>query len=166
MALMHMQAQLAVGAAMFSAAVARSNFAAAAPAAAAQLQLSVGALSKLHAAFMLGYLLGHLPSGWLSDNFGGARLLLAAGLVWSAITLAHALVVFVPPAAALPCMTVLRFSIGVTTAACVPGLGAALVQLLPEGLRGRGNSLAYGMLQLDSHAANLNVARPAVGACT
>jgi MFS family permease len=129
---------------MFSAAVARSNFAAAAPAAAAALGLSVAQLSHLHAAFLLGYFAGHLPAGFLSDKFGGARMFFSAAVAWLLTTLAHAAVGAAPGAAAVPFLAALRFAIGVFTAATVPALGAALTQLLPEDRRASATSISYG----------------------
>ena len=131
---------------MFSSAVARSNFAAAAPATAAALALSVSQLATLHTAFLVGYLSGHMPAGILADKFGGARVLLAAGLCWSAITCAHLSVTALPPHSAFVLLAVLRFGIGATTAAAVPALGAALAQLLPEQLRAKIQSASYGTL--------------------
>lgn len=138
------QAAAAAGAAMMSSAFARSNFAAAAPAAAAALSLSVAQLAHLHTAFLLGYLVGHVPAGLLADRFGGARVLLYAALAWSGITCAHALVGVAPPGLALPLLAALRFGVGVASAAAVPALAATLAQMLPEAQRAKIMSASYG----------------------
>jgi hypothetical protein len=108
----------------------------------------------LHSAFLFGYLLGHVPFGVLADRFGGTRVLSASAVAWALLTAAHGAAAPLAAAAYVPLVAtllVLRFAIGVATAAAVPGLAAMLAQELPAERRAGAMSIAYGMLRGPGH---------------
>jgi hypothetical protein len=125
--------------AMLSSAVARVNFAAAAPLAATDPRLSMLSLSHLHPAILLGYFFGHYPSDRLANSVGSARVPATSAIFWSFVTLAHAAVSLIPSDAELAVLAVLRFAVGGRRrwAAASPALAATRSQLLPVKLRAR-----------------------------
>jgi hypothetical protein len=129
---------------MFSCAMLRVNFSAAAPTIAADLGLSVIHLAYIHSAFLAGYLLGHIPAGVLADRYGGAVVLCAGATAWAVATLLHASLALTPLHLAPVTLGVLRFLVGLTTAVAIPGLAATIAQLLPEERRSHVMSTCYG----------------------
>lgn len=111
----------------------------------------------MHSAFLLGYLVGHVPCGILADRYGGARVLCAAAFGWAVATLAHGGVPLLAPHAQAPALLALRFAIGASTAAAVPSVAAAIAQGLPEVRRAGAMSAAYGAhpSHRPPHAAHL-----------
>jgi MFS family permease len=143
-----LQVTFIAGVCMLTSAIARVNFAAAAPLLATNISLNITQLSHLHSAFLFGYLVGHIPFGILADRYGGTRTLSAAAVAWALITAAHGASSLLAAAANVPVLDillVLRFAIGAATAAAVPGLAAMLAQELPAELRAGAMSAAYGM---------------------
>jgi sugar phosphate permease len=139
---------------MLTSAMLRVNFAAVAPTIAADLGLSMTQLSYVHTAFLAGYFLGHLPAGLLADRVGGARVLCLAGLAWALVTVAHMSLQYCPSTLVLPLLSVLRFGVGVTTAAAIPALAAALAQGLPLAKRSAAMSTCYGAMLVWRHHAH------------
>jgi MFS transporter, ACS family, glucarate transporter len=111
---------------------------------AADMPLSVVQLSFVHTAFLAGYLLGHLPAGVLADRIGGYKVLCLGGFGWSAITLSHAWLAHCPIDFAVVVLGLLRFLVGLMTAAAVPGLAATLAQGLSKVTRTKAMSTCYG----------------------
>jgi MFS family permease len=76
------------------------------------------------------------------QQLGGVTVLYTGCLIWSLATCAHA----VMPYTAHPVATlaVLRFFVGLGSAAAVPGLASMCAQLLPPDKRPRAMSTAYG----------------------
>jgi len=108
--------------------------------------------------FLLGYLLFDIPSNLLLARFGARTWLTRIALTWG---LATALLAFVGGPRGF---YVLRFSVGVAEAGCLPGIVYLLAQWFPQSHRGRYTSaimlaiplanalaplLAAGVMKLD-----------------
>lgn len=156
-----MQVTAVVCACMLTCAIARTNFAAAAPLIAGQLSLTIPQLSRMHSAFLVGYLVGHVPMGILADRYGGARVLCVAAFGWAAATLAHGGVPLLGPGGQAPALLALRFAVGATTAAAVPSVAAAIAQGLPEARRAGAMSAAYGTRRSCAFAVSADLFRAA-----
>lgn len=131
---------------MFSCAMLRVNFSAAAPMIAADMKLSVIQLAYIHSAFLAGYLVGHIPAGLLADGrFGGARVLCTGATAWAAATVLHASIAMFPSHMAPYALGFLRFLVGCTSAVAIPGLAATIAQALPRYKRTHAMSTCYGV---------------------
>ncbi len=90
--------------------------------------------------FFIGYLLGQVPSGWMSNRFGGRLTLGIALLMWSAFTI-------VTPIAAAVSFTALifaRIAMGLGEAATFPAIYNLFSKWVPRQERSRSVTLALG----------------------
>lgn len=119
----------------------------------AELNLSQLEMGKVFSAFLLGYTLFQIPSGWLAGRVPTRRLYLALALGWAALTGAHALVgksYFGLAFAALPGLLVLRFVLGVLAAPTYPAAGRAISLSLPPERQGSANGMVLGSIGIGS----------------
>jgi len=122
----------------------------------AELHLSQAEMGKVFGAFLLGYTLFQIPSGWLAGRMTTRALFLALAVGWSALTFASALVgrpYFGLALSALPALLVLRFLLGIVAAPTYPAAGRAIsLSILPP-MQGRANGLVLGSIGIGSAVA-------------
>ena len=107
----------------------------------------------IFSAFVAGYALFQIPGGWLADRWG-ARIVLAAALVWwSVCTALTAFVAFSPLAAmigVIGALVAVRFALGLGEAVALPSFNRAVANWMPPASRGLGIGIAIGGIGLGS----------------
>jgi ACS family glucarate transporter-like MFS transporter len=122
----------------------------------AELNLSPPEMGRVFSAFLLGYTLFQVPSGWLAGRISTRTLFLALAAGWAAITLAMAQVGqpwFGWALGALPLLLVLRFLLGILAAPTYPAAGRAVSLSVPPGMQGRANGLVLSSIGVGSAVA-------------
>ena len=104
---------------------------------ASDLSLSDTAMGAVFSAFVLGYAMAQIPSGWFADRFGPRIALTVVVTLWSVFT---ALTGAVNRFATL--LTV-RFLFGVAEAGAFPGAARVFYNWLPIGERGLANGILF-----------------------
>lgn len=117
------------------------------------LQLSLGELSPLFGAGLIGLLAGSLLLGPLADRSGRRPIILLSILEFALATVATAF------ATSLTTMVVLRFAAGIGLGAAMPNAVTLAAEYAPERQRGLLVSLAYCGFTLGAAAAGLAVSR-------
>jgi MFS family permease len=103
------------------------------------LSLSDGQMSWVLSAFFWSYALGQVPSGWLSDRFGGRVTLTAYILLWSLLTCATGL------AGGLVSLLAVRLGFGLAQAGAYPTAALLLSKWVPFTARAAASSVvAFG----------------------
>eukprot|EP00798_Chlamydomonas_sp_ICE-L_P012598 gene12598-15824_t len=107
----------------------RSNFTMLLPAMSNDLGFTLSQMGGLQSATLFGYMVGQLPSGYLSDRFGGERVLLAGLVLWSMSMGVMSLVGSTPQ----PSLAVLisRLLFGLTSAVAIPAVSAMAAKWVP-----------------------------------
>ena len=119
----------------------------------AELNLSQLEMGKVFSAFLLGYTLCQVPSGWLAGRVPTRRLFCALALGWAAITCAHGLVgkaYFGLALGALPGLLGLRFLLGILASPTYPAAGRAISLSLPPARQGSANGMVLGSIGIGS----------------
>jgi ACS family glucarate transporter-like MFS transporter len=122
----------------------------------AELHLSQPQMGKVFSAFLLGYTLFQIPSGWLAGRITTRALFLALAAGWSALTFACALVgrpCFGLAVGALPALLLLRFVLGIAASPTYPAAGRAISVSVPAAMQGRANGLVLGSIGIGSAVA-------------
>ena len=101
-----------------------------------QLGLSKVAMGYAFSAFGWAYVLGQIPGGWLLDRYGSKRVYAWSIVLWSAFTFAQGFIGWVPVAAAVSVLFVLRFLLGLAEAPSFPGNGRIVAAWFPTRERG------------------------------
>jgi MFS family permease len=96
-----------------------------APAMRRNLKIGPMAMGWIFSAFVLGYALFHIPSGWMGDRFGARRVLTAIVVLWSLFTALTA------SAWNLGSLLVIRFLFGAAEAGASPNISRAFAQWIP-----------------------------------
>jgi MFS family permease len=96
-----------------------------------ELGFSPMAMGWVFSAFVWGYALFHIPSGWLGDTVGPRRVLTGIVLLWSMFTAATA------AAWNLASMLAIRFLFGAAEAGAAPNVTRAFSRWIPPGERAR-----------------------------
>ena len=109
------------------------------PTLAKSFNVGFGVASGIVTAFLLGNLVGTIPSGWLIDRFGRRSVMIAGPILTSATAL------WVWNASSFSEVLVLRFFSGCAAQMWVMGRLAAISQNAPESQRGRLVSWMFGM---------------------
>jgi len=100
----------------------------------AELHLSQPEMGRVFGAFLLGYTLFQIPSGWLAGRVSTRALFLALAVGWAALTFTSALVgrpYFGVALGALPALLFLRFVLGIVAAPTYPAAGRAISRVAP-----------------------------------
>lgn len=121
----------------------------------AELHLSQPEMGKVFSAFLLGYTLFQIPSGWLAGRMTTQALFLGLSLGWSALTATHALVgrpYLGLALEALPSLLVLRFVLGILAAPTYPAAGRAISLSIPPPMQGRANGMVLASIGIGSAA--------------
>jgi ACS family glucarate transporter-like MFS transporter len=122
----------------------------------AELHFSQPEMGRVFGAFLLGYTLFQIPSGWLAGRMTTQALFLALAVGWSALTFATALVgrpYFGLALGALPALLVLRFLLGIVAAPTYPAAGRAISLSVPPVMHGRANGLVLSSVGIGSAVA-------------
>lgn len=122
----------------------------------AELHLSQPEMGKVFGAFLLGYTLFQIPSGWLAGRLSTRTLFLAVAVGWSVLTLANALVgkpCLGLALGALPALLTLRFVLGILAAPTYPAAGRAISLAVPPVMQGRANGLVLASIGVGSAVA-------------
>jgi len=101
------------------------------------LSLGPMAMGWVFSAFVWGYALFHVPSGWLGDQFGARRVLTAIVVLWSGFTVATAL------AWNLSSLLVIRFLFGAAEAGAAPNISRSFSRWIPAAERGRAQGVFF-----------------------
>jgi ACS family glucarate transporter-like MFS transporter len=122
----------------------------------AELHLSQADMGKVFGAFVLGYTLFQIPSGWFAERITTRALFLVLAVAWSAVTFACALAgrpLFGLALGALPALLVLRFLLGIVSAPIYPAAGRAISVSVPPTMQGSANGLVLGSIGIGSAVA-------------
>jgi len=119
----------------------------------AELDLSQLEMGKVFSAFLLGYTLFQIPSGWLAGRVPTRRLFCALALGWAAITCAQGWAgkaYFGLALGALPGLLGLRFLLGILASPTYPAAGRAISLALPPKRQGSANGMVLGSIGIGS----------------
>src|SRR5262245_54375238 len=94
------------------------------------LRLSKEQMGQVMSAFLLGYAVCQLPSGWLGHVWGTRRALALFALLWSVLTGLLALAVN------FPALLLARFGMGAAQAGVFPCATSSIAQWFPAARRG------------------------------
>jgi MFS family permease len=100
-----------------------------------ELGLSAVQMGWVLGAFFWAYALGQVPAGWLSDRFGGRRMMTVYILAWSLFTALTA------GASSLAGLIAARLAFGLAQAGAYPTASAILSRWVPPAGRGTASSL-------------------------
>jgi ACS family glucarate transporter-like MFS transporter len=131
----------------------RVNITVVAPRLMAELNLSQLEMGKVFSAFLLGYTLFQVPSGWLAGRVPTRRLFCALAFGWAAITCAHGLVgktYFGLALGALPGLLGLRFALGILASPTYPAAARVIWLSLPPERQGSANGTVLASIGLGS----------------
>lgn len=110
-------------------------------------------MGKIFSAFLIGYTVFQVPSGWLADRLGAGPLFLAVTLGWALLTAAVPAVGWlrmVTPERALVTFLALRVLIGVLSAPTYPAAGRTIAVSIPARLQGRANGAVLASIGIGS----------------
>jgi ACS family glucarate transporter-like MFS transporter len=119
----------------------RATLSIAGPAAAAELHLNAIAMGYAFSAFGWAYVIGQIPGGWLLDRFGSKPIYAVSILTWSVFTLLQGFVTWLPAAAAVAALFVLRFLLGLAEAPSFPANGRVVAAWFPAAERGMASAI-------------------------
>ena len=122
----------------------------------AELNLSQLQMGKVFSAFLLGYTLFQVPSGWLAGRASTRRLFAALALGWAVVTCAHGLVGktwFGLSIGALPLLLGLRFVLGILASPTYPAASRAISLALPSERHGSANGMVLASIGIGSAVA-------------
>jgi MFS family permease len=101
------------------------------------LNLGPMAMGWIFSAFVWGYALFHVPTGWLADRMGPRRVLASIVILWSGFTALTA------AAWNLPSMLAVRFLFGAAEAGATPNVSRCLARWIPETERARAQGIFF-----------------------
>jgi MFS transporter, ACS family, glucarate transporter len=107
------------------------------------LHFSTVKMGWVFSAFLIGYALMQVPSGWAADRFGPRRVVTVAVLVWALFTALTGLVTVLPLARWIglaATFMLVRFMVGVGEAACFPSGNKLVANWMGAEARGIGAS--------------------------
>ena len=114
--------------------------------------LSQQQMGEVFSAFLLGYTLLQVPSGWLADRISARRLFLGLALGWTLLTQATAAVGWRPMSstAVLAQLLLIRCVFGICAAPTYPGSGRTIAVFIPARSQGRANGAVLASIGLGS----------------
>src|ERR1035437_8720772 len=104
---------------------------------ASELHLSDQAMGAVFSAFLLGYSLMQIPSGWFADRFGPRIALSSLVALWSVFTFLTGTV------SDLTLLLATRFLFGVAASGAFPASARTFYNWLPAGERGLAHGLPF-----------------------
>ena len=132
--------------------VSRVAITVAAPGIASEFHLTSAEMGSVFSAFLLGYTLFQVPSGWLADRIAARPIFVAVCAGWVALTVLTALVGWraIGVQTALIQFWIIRGLFGVVTAPTYPTSGRTVAATVPVVLRARANSLVLSSVGIGS----------------
>jgi ACS family glucarate transporter-like MFS transporter len=119
----------------------------------AELGLSQPQMGKVFGAFLLGYTLFQIPSGWLAGRVPTRPLFFALALGWTALTFTNALVgrpYWGFAIGTLPWLMLLRFVLGIMAAPTYPAASRAISLSVSPERQGSANGMVLGSIGIGS----------------
>ncbi|MGA3167231.1 MAG: MFS transporter [Terriglobia bacterium] len=119
----------------------------------AELGLSQPEMGKVFGAFLHGYTLFQIPSGWLAGRVPTRPLFFALALGWTALTFTNALVgrpYLSLAIGTLPWLMVLRFVLGILAAPTYPAAGRAISLSVSPERQGSANGMVLASIGIGS----------------
>jgi ACS family glucarate transporter-like MFS transporter len=119
----------------------------------AELGLSQPQMGKIFGAFLLGYTLFQIPSGWLAGRVPTRPLFFALALGWTALTFTNALVgrpYLSLAIGTLPWLLILRFVLGILAAPTYPAAGRAISLSISPERQGSANGIMLASIGIGS----------------
>jgi ACS family glucarate transporter-like MFS transporter len=116
-------------------------------------------MGRLFGAFLAGYTLFQIPSGWLVDRMGPRRVLLLAGMGWFATTAAFALLRLSTPQALMLAMLSLRFAFGICASPTYPAAAHGVAAAVPARDHGFANALVLASIGVGPALMHLALGR-------
>ncbi|KAJ9534340.1 hypothetical protein QJQ45_016042 [Haematococcus lacustris] len=120
----------------------RSAFSLLVPQVAAHFELAASDVGMLQSAMLVGYLVGQLPAGRLSDSLGGERVMIGSLLLWSISLVASGAVT------SLPSLLLTRAAMGLFSACAMPGVSAMAAAWVPQASRSGVVAAIYAVFNL------------------
>lgn len=118
------------------------------PAIMADFHLTQTQLGAVFSAFLIGYTVCQMPSGWLADHIGPRRLFLILSLSWTVLALVTATVR--STVGGFAALLIVRFLFGVTAAPTYPASARTIgVNLAPQ-IQGAANGLVLASIGIGS----------------
>ena len=114
----------------------------------AEFGLTQTQLGTVFSAFLVGYTLCQVPSGWLADRVHPRRLFLCMSGAWALLTAATA--AMTPGAAGIAGLWVVRLLFGVTAAPTYPASARTLGVNLPPRVQGTANGIVLASIGIGS----------------
>lgn len=108
-----------------------------APAIRRDLHIGPLAMGWVFTAFVGGYALCHIPSGWLADRFGSRRVLAAIVVLWSVFT------ALTGAAWSLGSLLAIRFLFGAAEAGASPNVSRVFAQWIPFSARASAQGIFF-----------------------
>jgi MFS transporter, ACS family, glucarate transporter len=139
----------------------RVNFTIAVTRLGAELALSQQAVANILSAFLFGYTLGLIPSGWLADRLGPYKTLKIAGISWAILTALVAAIntkftgKFLNAGVTL---FILRFLLGMAEACAFPTFACALANWMRRSERAMASGLIHMACNLGGVASPIAIA--------
>jgi ACS family glucarate transporter-like MFS transporter len=117
-----------------------------------EFALSQTQMGTVFSAFLIGYTLFQVPSGWLADHVSCKRIFLTLCAGWALLTALTALAAWrgFGLALAIPQLWAVRILIGVVTAPAYPTSGRTIALTLPPPMRARAIGLVFASLGIGS----------------
>ncbi|HEX9105829.1 MAG TPA: MFS transporter [Longimicrobiales bacterium] len=142
--------------------VCRTAVTVAGPGIMADFHLSQAQLGTVFSAFLVGYTLCQVPSGWLADRVDPRKLFLALVLAWTVLTAGTALVPGLGAAGGmvlggLPLLLMVRALFGVSAAPTYPASARTIGVNLPGRIQGSANGAVLASIGIGSALTPLAV---------
>lgn len=102
-------------------------------------------MGTIFSAFVLGYMIGFLPGGWLADRYGSRRTLGVALIVWSLLTAATAWagdIFLASLVGVVPSFVAARLLFGLAEGPALPALNRLIGNWFPTGEKGLATSIS------------------------
>ncbi|NUU00931.1 MFS transporter [Herbaspirillum robiniae] len=106
-----------------------------------ELSLDPVTMGYIFSAFSWAYVLAQLPGGWLLDRFGSKKIYMWSIGLWSFFTILQAGVTWMSTAAAVVCLFLLRFMVGLAEAPSFPANGRIVAAWFPTKERGTASAI-------------------------
>ena len=122
--------------------------------------LTQAQMGTVFSAFLLGYTVFQMPSGWLADRISARRIFMALCLGWALLTALTAVVAWrgFGLVMVLPQLWFIRAMFGVIAAPTYPTSGRTIAVTMPPRLQARANSLVLASIGVGSAVTPLLLA--------
>lgn len=138
--------------------VGRTALTVVAPQLIAEFGFSLTGMGVVFSAFLVGYTVCQVPSGWLADRVSAHKLFLALALGWTLLMLATAAVRGKLPALVIAALIALRGLFGIVAAPTYPASARAVAAAVPPTRQARANGLVLASIGIGSAASPLLIA--------